>query len=360
MTAPSDSPPNGDPRWYVHIGGKALGPYGRSDVAWMIQNHQVRARDHLFPEGGAGWIEARNDPTFGKLFSEPPLGLAQFKVPWLTLSILVVLIVIFLLENASDPSALTPSVATLVAFGALSHKLVFSDGEWFRLFTAPLLHANFPHILGNGVALVLGGWILERLVGRLWFFAFFTVGALGGSLVSAAVNPVNQVSVGASGALMGMFAALFVSAFRFPFGTAARTSLVLNSLRILVPSLLPFFPAAGGGRINYGAHVGGMLSGGIMALLLLMCWPEGARIPQLRPVAAAVSALGVLLFVTSGGLAIARHQQSVQSFQPKDVLEDHGPKRAACDFQWGKLNLHDPGLYRRFLQKCMYENSGNP
>jgi membrane associated rhomboid family serine protease len=243
----------------------------------MIQNHQVRARDHLFPEGGAGWIEARNDPTFGKLFSEPPLGLAQFKVPWLTLSILVVLIVIFLLENASDPSALTPSVATLVAFGALSHKLVFSDGEWFRLFTAPLLHANFPHILGNGVALVLGGWILERLVGRLWFFAFFTVGALGGSLVSAAVNPVNQVSVGASGALMGMFAALFVSAFRFPFGTAARTSLVLNSLRILVPSLLPFFPAAGGGRIDYGAHVGGMLSGGIMALLLLMCWPEGAH-----------------------------------------------------------------------------------
>jgi len=360
MTAPSDSPPNGDPRWYVHIGGKALGPYGRSDVAWMIQNHQVRARDHLFPEGGAGWIEARNDPTFGKLFSEPPLGLAQFKVPWLTLSILVVLIVVFLLENASDPSASTPSVATLVAFGALSHKLVFSDGEWFRLFTAPLLHANFTHILGNGVALVLGGWILERLVGRLWFFAFFTVGALGGSLVSAAVNPVNQVSVGASGALMGMFAALFVSAFRFPFGSASRMSLVLNSLRILVPSLLPFFPAAGGGRIDYGAHVGGMLSGGILALLVLMCWPEGARIPQFRPVAASIIAIAALLFVASSGLAIANHRQSVQSLQPKDVLEDHGPKRAACDFQWSKRDLHDPAPYRTFLQKCMYGNSTSP
>ena len=359
MAASSDSPPNGHPRWYVHVGDKSHGPYGRSDILRMIQNHQLRARDHLFPEGGAEWIEARNDPTFGKLFLEPPLGLAQFKVPWLTLFILAVLIVIFLLENAFSPRDLTPSIATLVAFGASSHKLVFSDGQWFRLFTAPLLHANFPHILGNGLALVLGGWILERLVGRLWFFAFFTVGALGGSLVSVTVNPVNQVSVGASGALMGMFAALFVSAFRFPFGSASRKALVLNSLRVLVPSLLPFFPSAAVGHIDYGAHVGGMLSGGILALLLLMCWPEGARIPQLRPVAAIVSALGTLLFVVSGGLAIAGHRQSAQLPQPEDVLEDHGPKRAACDFQWSKLNLHDPGLYRRFLQRCMYENSGN-
>jgi membrane associated rhomboid family serine protease len=375
--------PNGDPRWYAHVDGKSYGPYGRSDVERMIRNRQIRAGDYLCPEGGAEWIEARNDPTFGHLLSErvdvaallpdfpvkkpvnaaraaatgestpaiknvavkePPLGLAQFKVPWLTLSILAVLIVIFMLENASAVSpgsrGLTPSVATLIAFGASSHALVFSNGEWYRLFTAPLLHANFPHILGNGLALVLGGWILERLVGRLWFFTFFTVGA--------------------SGALMGMFAGLFIAAFRFPFGTASRTRLVLYSLRVLVPSLLPFFPTSAVGRIDYGAHIGGMLSGGILALLLLMCWPEGARIPQLRPVAAFISALGAVLFVASGGLAIADRSEFIRSLLPRDVLEDHGVERAACDFKWSALNSRDAGAYRAFLQKCMYEDSTKP
>jgi membrane associated rhomboid family serine protease len=578
MAAALASPPNGDPRWYAHVGGNSYGPYGRSDIERIIQNGQLRAGDYLCPEGGAGWIEARNDPTFGHLLpdridfaaivpdgpaekssagikvyqaksgaqlrlallalamssfglpalkeifdwlsggprpeggillaaasllflpigilflsnalrglprltvtaegiklengmqtkwatwdsvepfavkavsagrsrqtrmafaklagsaagrsprrartftisdhftvpidtiatelnaarslaigssvsavedtkaDETLLGLAQFKIPWLTFAILVVLVVVFTLENvfAVTPSgrALTPGIATLVAFGASSHKLVITYGEWYRLFTAPLLHANVPHILGNGVALVWGGWLLERLVGRLWFFAFFAVGALGGSLVSLAVNPVNLVSVGASGALMGLFAALFVGSFRYPSGTAARTRLLVNSLRILIPSLLPFLQTSTVGRIDYGAHIGGALSGAALALVLLKGWPEGARIPQFRKAAAAISAIGAVLFVASGGLVAAKYPKFVQALQhaqsaapplpplpqaqpaapspPADVLSDHGPKRAACDFKWGTLPTHDPDAYPTFLQKCMNENSTSP
>jgi len=303
---------------------------------------------------------------------ETSLGLAQFKVPWLTLSILFVLIAIFTLENmlAVSPGGrgLTPSIATLIAFGASSHKLVVSNGEWYRLFTGPLLHANPPHILGNGIALLWGGWLLERLVGRLWFFAFFSIGALGGSLVSIAVNPINLVSVGASGALMGLFAALFVGSFRYPSGTAARTRLLLNSLRILVPSLLPFLQTSSVGRIDYGAHIGGTLSGAILALALLKCWPEGARIPQFRKAAAGSAAIGALLFMASSGLAIVNYPKFVQALQhaksaapspPSDVLSDHGPKRAACDFKWGTLHLQDFD-YPTFLQKCMTDNSTSP
>ena len=321
---------------------------------------------------------------------EKSVGLAQFKIPWLTLSLLAVLIVIFTLENtlAVTPGRdLSPSIATLIAFGASSHNLVVSYGQWYRLFTAPLLHANLPHILGNGLALVLGGWLLERLVGRLWFFAFFTIGALGGSLVSLAVNPVNLVSVGASGALMGLFAALFVGSFRYPSGTASRTRLQLNSLRILVPSLLPFIQTSAAGRIDYGAHIGGALSGAALALFLLKAWPEGARIPQFRKAAAAISAIGALLFVVSGGFAIANYPKFVRTFQhaqpgapppplqrqqpvrpppplqqvqpaapSPDALSDQGAKRDACDFKWVKLNQHDPAAYQAFIEKCMSEN----
>lgn len=62
---------NGDPRWYVHVSGENFGPYGRSDIERMIQNRQLQAQDYLCPEGGAEWIEARKDPTFGHLLSEP-------------------------------------------------------------------------------------------------------------------------------------------------------------------------------------------------------------------------------------------------------------------------------------------------
>jgi membrane associated rhomboid family serine protease len=316
---------------------------------------------------------------------ERSLGLAQFKVPWLTLSLLVVLIVIFTLENKFGVTprgrGLKPSIATLIAFGAVSHKLVVTSGEWYRLFTAPLLHANLLHITGNGIALAWGGWRLERLVGRLWFFAFFTIGALGGSLVSIAVSPVNVVSVGASGALMGMFAALFVGSFRYPSGTVSQTKLMLSSLYVLTASLLPFLQGSTVGRIDYGAHIGGTLSGAALALVLLKGWPEGARIPQFRKAAVCICAIGALLFVASGALAIANYPKFVQALQhaqsaapspalqpaqpaapwpATDVLSDHGPKRSACDFKWGTLPSHDPDSYPAFLQKCMNENSTSP
>jgi membrane associated rhomboid family serine protease len=578
MTAALASPANSEPRWYAYIGDKSFGPYGRPHIERMIQNGQLRAKDYLCPEGGAEWIQARDDPTFrhllperfefaaimpdrpaeqspaptkmyhgksatqwrlaliafvlsalgliplkhifdwlsggpkpesgaffaatatlfflpiGILFvfnalrglprltttpeglkfesgirtkratwdsvgpfavkavysgrfrqthvasakiagsaagrsprrartfsipdqftvpidavvtelnsaraqatgdaasvpdepalKETSLGLAQFKIPWLTFAILVVLIAVFTLENmfAVTPSGrgLTPSIATLIAFGALSHKLMAFYGQWYRLFTAPLLHANLPHIVGNCIALVWGGWLLERLVGRLWFFAFFTLGALGGSLFSLAVNPVDLVSVGASGALMGMFAALFVGSFRYPSGSASRTRLLINSLRILIPSLLPFLHTSTVGRVDYGAHIGGTLSGAALALVLLKGWPEGARIPQFRIAAASICAIGALLFVASGGLAILNYPKFVATLAhpqhaeptpppqpaqpavpspPPDVLADHGPKRSACDFKWSTLPSRDPDAYPAFLQKCMNENSTSP
>lgn len=300
---------------------------------------------------------------------EATIGLAQFRLPWVTFALLAVLIAVFTLENTFPVTPggkeLAPSIATLFAFGALSHKAIVSNGEWYRLFTAPLLHANLAHILGNGVALVWGGWLLERLVGRLWFFAFFAVGALGGSLFSLAVNPVNLISVSASGALMGLFAALFVGSFRHALGEAQRTRLQFSSLRILAPSLLPFLQASSVERIDYGAHIGGTLSGAALALFLLKHWPEGARIPQLRKAAVSISAIGALLFVASSGLAIVNYPKFVQALaraQPAapssstDVVSDHGPKRVACDYKWGSFHLHDPDAYRVFLQRCMHEN----
>jgi len=91
---------------------------------------------------------------------ESPVGLAEFKLPWVTFALLIILVAVFTFENMfplAPGKELAPSIRTLFGMGALSRTAVLSGGEWYRLFTAPLLHANFAHIAGNGVALLLGG-----------------------------------------------------------------------------------------------------------------------------------------------------------------------------------------------------------
>jgi hypothetical protein len=96
------------------------------------------------------------------------VGLADFKLPWLTLALLAVLVAVFALEirfAAQSSSSLSLGPATLFVFGGLTRAAVLSGGEWYRLFTAPLLHANLPHIVGNRRGFAVGR-LAARAAGR--------------------------------------------------------------------------------------------------------------------------------------------------------------------------------------------------
>jgi rhomboid protease GluP len=285
----------------------------------------------LVPELNAARAAAlgTSHPT---LAAAPPpefaVGLANFTAPWLTLAILALLIIVFAIENifpVSPGNAGSPSVPTLLAMGGLSPAAVLEYGEWYRLFTAPLLHGGILHIVFNGLALFLGGRLLERLVGRLWFFAYFVVGALGGSLVSLAVNPANLVSVGASGALMGLFAALFVSAFHMPAHSPARQRIQVSSIQVLIPSLLPLASTSAVGQIDYGAHFGGAIAGALLAAILLKAWPQTEPLPRLRWLSAGILYLGVVLFAGSAGFAVINYPKYDVALIPPAEM----PKTAA-------------------------------
>jgi membrane associated rhomboid family serine protease len=289
------------------------------------------------------------------------VGPANFKHPWLTFALLAILIEVFALENlfAVTPSVrLTLSGPTLIALGGLTREAVFAGREWFRLFTAPLLHVSLAHVMGNGVALLVGGWLLERLIGRLWFLALFCITALSGSLMSLAIAPPNTISVGVSGALMGMFAALFVISFHMPTGTAARIRLQISSLGVLIPSLVPLFSVSAD-QMDYGAHLGGALGGTVVAVLLLKFWPQTDRFPQLRKTAAAVSIIGAILFGMSAAIVVTRYPKYLVRLD-LNGSSDHGPGRVACDGQWSDLlqnGSEKPAIsYPDFIQNCMNKN----
>jgi rhomboid protease GluP len=185
--------------------------------------------------------------------------------------------------------------------GALYRPLLSDPAEWYRLVSAGLLHGGPLHLALNLVALVMGGRFLEPLVGRAWFLVLFTVSLVCGSLASLLLNGAAAVSVGASGAIMGLLAAAFALTFRLPHG-AARTHAQVGLVYWLVPALVPLV-RVGGHKVDVGAHLGGALAGFALGALVVGRWRRDASLPPGRIVSRVLSAACALVLLAGAGLA---------------------------------------------------------
>jgi rhomboid protease GluP len=187
------------------------------------------------------------------------------------------------------PQAGTPSIQTLFILGGTFRRAIVEQGQWWRLFTGPLMHGSIPHLVLNCVSLWLAGALLERLIGWRWFAGIFFVSALGGSIASIFLNAPNIIGVGASGGIVGLFAAAIAASFHFQSAQMSY-ALRIRAAQILVPSLLPFLSTARNGeQIDYSAHLGGALAGGMLALAMLALWPRQSSFPRFNKSMAAVS-----------------------------------------------------------------------
>lgn len=256
----------------------------------------------------------------------PGVVFARERFPLLTVGLITLLALIFAAEIAFgiEPWSrmLAPGISTLVAFGGLNNALVL-QGEWWRLFSAVLLHGDIVHLVLNGVCLYLAGAALESLVGRRWFFALFVVGGLGGSLLSLAINPPNMVSVGASGAITGLVAAAFVCSFRYPSG-GMRLQIQMAMLQVLIPALIPLAISPTGQRVDFAAHLGGALTGALAGWLLLKTWSPASARPAFVHGAAAIAIAGAAAFVFSALPVVRGYENQAVLIPPNEV-----PKSAA-------------------------------
>lgn len=228
-------------------------------------------------------------------------------IPAFTITLVVLLCVIFLLQiqHSNDlVTPLQPGLDSLKAMGAVNGQLVLGEGQWWRLLTAPLLHGSLSHLLGNCVALVIAGFLLEPLIGGPWFLALFVLAGLGGSAGSLAQNNPNVVSVGASGAIMGVMAMAFLVSSRAPDAKQAR-KMRTRSLVLGLPAILPVFLGPVHDHVDYGAHLGGFLAGGLVWMLQGLFWPYNERRPGATGLAGAIAAGGGIAALVAFGLAVA-------------------------------------------------------
>lgn len=292
---------------------------GREKVTVTAWSLDVDAARVWTSAGLGGWLAGRRyleramrQPRRAPLEPPPAAALAEVGRPWVSYGLLAALVLVFAGQITFGvrpwTGALAPDVLTLVAWGGLARALV-EQGDWYRLLTAAFLHGDAFHLLFNGLALLLGATVLEALLGRVWLLALFVLGALGASALSLSWNPPEVISVGASGAILALASAAFVSAARLPAG-AARTGVQMQLMRVLVPSLIPLATRDTGASIDFAGHFGGAIVGAAAGWCLLQSWPRSEPLPGFRRVAGGIVAAGALV-LAAGAVGLARGHASV-------------------------------------------------
>lgn len=158
------------------------------------------------------------------------------------------------------------------------HWIGVADGEWYRLVTAAFLHQEIWHIGFNMLGLWLLGPPLESALGRARFVALYLLSALAGSTLSFVLADQTQLSLGASGAIFGLFGATAVLARRRDLDM--RPILVLLAINLVIT-----FTWSG---IAWQAHIGGLVAGAVVAAGMVWA-PRRLRLPVQVTVCALVA-----------------------------------------------------------------------
>ncbi|MBX3278628.1 MAG: rhomboid family intramembrane serine protease [Acidobacteria bacterium] len=208
-------------------------------------------------------------------------------------------IVIYILMTASsggnfaDHFVYGVDPATLIAFGAKTNELLWDQREWFRLVTPLFIHGGLIHLILNSYALWIVGPQVERLYGSARFVMIYLLAGIGGVVGSFAGssimgrNPMTP-SVGASGAIFGLFGvlAMFGYKYRHELPPAFRRAFGSGVLPVIAINLFIGFSVP---VIDNSAHIGGLVAGGLLALVA----------PYVQPGQERISRAGVLMLAVS-------------------------------------------------------------
>lgn len=133
------------------------------------------------------------------------------------------------------------------------------NGEIYRLITSIFMHNGIFHLAMNMYTLYIIGKQIETFLGKYKFILIYMVSGLTGSLLSCIIT--YQFSLGASGAIFGLFGCLLY--FGFHYRLYLGNVILKEIIPIIILNLLIGFTLTG---IDNAAHIGGLI-GGIFATM---------------------------------------------------------------------------------------------
>lgn len=215
--------------------------------------------------------------------------------PYVTIALGVLNVVAYIVTAAQsvrgfgDPSA--GHASSLFYHWQLAPQFVH-QGDYYELITSAFLHLSPLHVASNMFVLAVLGPPLESLLGRWRFAAVYLLSALGGSAAIYAFGSQYGATVGASGAIFGLFGAALVLARRLRLDTSWLVgTIVLNAVLT--------FSIAGISKLGHG---GGFVTGLLAAVAIAGLPRASTRVSTRTQVTGLVGLLvliGVLVAVRS-------------------------------------------------------------
>lgn len=193
-------------------------------------------------------------------------------------------------------------------------KQALAQGEWWRLVTPLLVHSptTLLHILFNMYALWIAGPLVEGIYGSGRFAAMYLLCGVAASVASLIFTP--GPSVGASGAIFGLFGVLFAAMRTHQPLVDRRARALATQIGVLIVINLAIGFGLMGRVVDNAAHVGGLAAGLWLGFILVpgnvptlaSLWVGRAAPGRLRDAAERlVRALGVLLLVAAVAVGLA-------------------------------------------------------
>ncbi|MFD5214109.1 rhomboid family intramembrane serine protease [Microbacterium sp. NPDC058345] len=185
-----------------------------------------------------------------------PVAIARSGRPVVTLGIILITSIISLLQ-------MVPTIGPAIEGSLLFAPLYVYAGvpglpfEPWRLLTTALVHGGFIHLALNMLALWMLGQSLEPIIGRGRYLAMYAISALGGSVAVALIADPRTATVGASGAVFGLMAALLIIGRHI--GANVTGILVVLGINFVLSFTLR--------GIAWEAHLGGAVVGAIVAFV---------------------------------------------------------------------------------------------
>ena len=168
------------------------------------------------------------------------------KYMMLTNILIAINLLVFLISAWISKNIFNIDIYTLIIMGAKVNSLI-DKGQVWRLITCAFLHGGLIHIFFNMYALKILGPEIEYVYGKVKYLVIYLL----------------SVSVGASGAIFGLFGAMLI------FGIKHRKQMgkayMMNILQVIFVNVIIGISSS---NIDNAAHFGGLIVGALIALLL--------------------------------------------------------------------------------------------
>lgn len=250
------------------------------------------------PECAGDRVDVRK-PSYGTAATSSSDAPATFALIGINIAIFVAQLAVGGGATSFDGTGLTADGAlcgnAIGSGGICGPPAVISDGgEWWRIVTGGFLHGGFIHLALNMFVLYILGTLLEPAIGTRRLLAIYAVSLVAGSFGALLLSEPYQYTVGASGAIYGLFGATLLVARNRGLDQ------VVQQLGFwLVLNLVLTFSISG---ISIGGHLGGLAGGALAGLLVLAVERRSGKVTVGLELAA-LGALAAVVFVACVVLA---------------------------------------------------------